>query len=65
MDKFQRWIVERDVECVKHVGIFVLFNMQLSFIQPLVKEFLQVIIWFNLDIIELIIQGVLVFIIEK
>jgi len=32
MDKLQRWIVERDVEWVKHVGIFVLFNIQLSLI---------------------------------
>jgi hypothetical protein len=37
MNKFQRWIVERNVEWVKHVNVF---NITLSFIQPLAKEIL-------------------------
>lgn len=65
MDKFQKWIARKDVEWVKHVGIFYLFNIQLSPIRPLVKEFLQATTCFNSNIVESIIQGILVFITKK
>jgi hypothetical protein len=39
MDEFQQWIVGKDVEWAKHVGVFNLLNIQLNLIQPLVKEF--------------------------
>ncbi len=32
---------------------------------PLVKEFLQAIIWFNQKIVELVVQGISIFITEK
>lgn len=54
MEKFQWWIVGKDVEWAKHVAIFSLFNIYLNLIWPLVKEFLHAITRFNLDIIELV-----------
>ncbi len=52
MNKFQQWIIGKDVEWAKHVGVFSLLNIQLSLIQPLVKEFLCAITNFNPNIIE-------------
>jgi hypothetical protein len=40
MDKFQWWIIRKDVEWAKHVVIFDIFSVQLNLIWLLVKEFL-------------------------
>ncbi len=65
MEKFQRWIVRTDLEWTWHVDVFSLLNVQLSLIRPLVKEFMQAIIWFNSKTVKSIVQGVPIFITEK
>lgn len=55
MEKFQRWIIRRDLKWVWHVNVFSLLDIQLSLILPLVKEFLQTITRFNFKIIESIV----------
>jgi hypothetical protein len=49
MDKLHRWIVERDVAWAKEVGIGGLFSFELMPIHPLVEEFIQGIVWSNMD----------------
>ncbi len=44
MEKFQRWIIGRNLGWARHINVSNLLNMQLSPIHPLVKEFLQAII---------------------
>lgn len=65
MEKFQTWIVSRDLKWTQQARVFNLLDAELSLIWPLMKEFLQVITWFNPKIMKLIVQGILVFIIEK
>jgi GTP-binding protein EngB required for normal cell division len=40
MDKFQQWVVRKDAQWAKQVGIFGLLNIQLTLIKALVKELL-------------------------
>jgi hypothetical protein len=55
MDKLHKWIVGRDVAWAKHVGIRGLLNLEFTPIHLLVKEFIQGIIWFHTDVIELVV----------
>jgi hypothetical protein len=55
MDKLHRWIVERDVAWAKEVGIGGLFSFELMPIHPLVEEFIQGIVWSNMDMIMLVV----------
>ncbi len=65
MDKLHRWIVGRDVAWEKQVGISGLLSLEFMPICPLVKEFIQGIVWSNTDVIKSIIQGVPVLFIEN
>jgi hypothetical protein len=40
MDKFERWVRGRDVHSAKHVRVFYFFNIRLTPIRPLMKEWL-------------------------
>lgn len=58
---FRRWKVSRDIHWAKQVGIFGYMGVQLRPITPLIKEFLQAIVWFNPKVIESVVQGIPVF----
>jgi hypothetical protein len=58
---FRRWTVSRDIHWAKQVGIFGYMGVQLRPITPLIKEFLQAIVWFNPKLIESVVQGIPVF----
>jgi hypothetical protein len=64
MEKFQWWITEIDVEWVQHIDVSSLLGVELSPIWPLMKEFMQAITHFNLEVIESIVKGVSIFITE-
>ncbi len=51
MDKLHRWIISRHVAWAKDVGVGGLHGFEFMPIHPLVKEFIQGIIWFNMDVI--------------
>jgi hypothetical protein len=55
MDKLHRWIVRRGVAWAKQIGVWGVLGLELMSIRPLVKEFIQGIIWFNADVIELVV----------
>jgi len=55
MDKLQRWIVGRDVAWAKQIGIGGLLSLELTPICPLVKNFIQGIIWSNTNMIKLVV----------
>lgn len=57
MDKLHRWIARKDVAWAKQLGVGLL-SLEFMPIHPLVKEFIQGIIQFNMDMIELIVQWV-------
>ncbi len=59
MDKLHRWIARKDVAWAKQIGVGGILSLEFTPIRPLVKEFIQGIIQFNMDMIELIVQGVL------
>ncbi len=63
MEKFQRWIIKKNVEWAQDVEIFCLLGVQWSLIRPQVKDFLHAITSFNLEIIESVMQRVSIFII--
>jgi hypothetical protein len=44
MEKFQWWIIEKNVEWVQHIDVSDLLGMQLNPIWPVVKEFSPILI---------------------
>ncbi len=65
MDKLHRWIARKDIAWAKQVRVGGFFNLELMHIPPLVKEFIQGIVQANMDVIDSIIQGVPILIIEN
>jgi hypothetical protein len=51
MDKLHKLIARRDVAWAKQIGIGGFLSLELTPIRLLVKEFIQGIIWSNMDII--------------
>lgn len=49
MDKFQHWVASEDIARAHTIRLSSLTTLKLMPIQHLVKEFLQSIIWLNID----------------
>jgi hypothetical protein len=60
MDKFQCWVASRNVTWAHIIGFSSLMTFKLTPIRHLVKEFLQSIVWLNIDTIEFVVPGITV-----
>lgn len=66
MDKFQCWVATKDVAWAKMIRLSNLTTFKLTPIKhPIVKEFLQLIVWLNVNVVKSVVQGISIIITKK